>query len=144
MEMMPLMKRSMSLKLMFLQAVVLSQRSMMTRLRKRLKVNAAGTLVPIIGQISLNSINTFSAADMPELEDITYSDDKDDVGAEADFNNLETSITVSPIPTTRVHKDHHVTQIIVDLSSGTQTRNMTRVAKDQGGLSHMFNDDFHT
>nr|GEW64486.1 putative ribonuclease H-like domain-containing protein [Tanacetum cinerariifolium] len=50
--------------------------------------------------------------DMPELEDITYSDDEDDVGTEADFNNLETSITVSPIPTTRVHKDHHVTQII--------------------------------
>nr|GFB44276.1 retrovirus-related Pol polyprotein from transposon TNT 1-94 [Tanacetum cinerariifolium] len=28
-----------------------------------------------------------------ELEDITYSDDEDDVGAEADFNNLETSTT---------------------------------------------------
>nr|GEX99720.1 hypothetical protein [Tanacetum cinerariifolium] len=45
---------------------------------------------------------------MPELEDITYSDDENDVGAEADFNNLETSITVSTIPTTRVHKDHHI------------------------------------
>nr|GEX77371.1 ribonuclease H-like domain-containing protein [Tanacetum cinerariifolium] len=62
-----------------------------------------------------------------KLKDITYSDDKDDVGAEADFNNLETSITVSPIPTTRVHKDHHVSQIIGDLSSTTQTRSMTRV-----------------
>nr|GEW39476.1 uncharacterized mitochondrial protein AtMg00810-like [Tanacetum cinerariifolium] len=70
--------------------------------------------------------------DMPELEDITHSDDEDDVGAEVDFNNLETSITVSPIPTTRVHKDHHVTQIIGDLSSATQTRSMKRVAKDQG------------
>nr|GEY48790.1 hypothetical protein [Tanacetum cinerariifolium] len=47
-----------------------------------------------------------------KLEDITYSDDEDDVGAEADFNNLETSITVSPILTKRVHKDHIVTQII--------------------------------
>nr|GEW77215.1 putative ribonuclease H-like domain-containing protein [Tanacetum cinerariifolium] len=99
------------------------------------EVNAAGTLVPTVGQISSNSTNTFSAAgpsnaaaspthgvtscidasqlpddpDMLELEDITYSDDEDDVGAEADFNNLETSITVSPIPTTRVHKDHPVT-----------------------------------
>nr|GEW46896.1 retrovirus-related Pol polyprotein from transposon TNT 1-94 [Tanacetum cinerariifolium] len=44
--------------------------------------------------------------DMPELEDVTYFDDEDNVGVEADFNNLETSITVSPIPTTRVHKDH--------------------------------------
>nr|GEW76018.1 hypothetical protein [Tanacetum cinerariifolium] len=70
--------------------------------------------------------------DMPELEDITYSDDEDDVGAKADFNNLEISITVSPIPTTRVHKDHPITQIIGDLSSATQIRSMKRVAKDQG------------
>nr|GFB39775.1 hypothetical protein [Tanacetum cinerariifolium] len=81
---------------------------------------------------------------MLELEDITYSDDEDNVGAEDDFNNLETSITVSPIPTTRVHKDHLVTQIIGDLSSATQTRSMTRVAKDQGKLSQINNDDFHT
>nr|GEU42419.1 ribonuclease H-like domain-containing protein [Tanacetum cinerariifolium] len=72
---------------------------------------AAGTLVPAIGQLSTNNTNTFSA-DGPsnavvKLEDINYFDDEDDVGAEADFNNLETSITVSPIPTTRVHKDHH-------------------------------------
>nr|GFA33243.1 retrovirus-related Pol polyprotein from transposon TNT 1-94 [Tanacetum cinerariifolium] len=33
-----------------------------------------------------NSINKVNAA---ELEDITYFDDEDDVGAEADFNNLE-------------------------------------------------------
>nr|GFC11281.1 putative ribonuclease H-like domain-containing protein [Tanacetum cinerariifolium] len=54
--------------------------------------------------------------DMLELEEIIYSNDDDDVGAEADFNNLEISITVSPIPTIRVHKDHHVSQII----GGTQ------------------------
>nr|GFA97645.1 hypothetical protein [Tanacetum cinerariifolium] len=88
-----------------------------------------------------NRINEDNAT---ELEDITYSDDEDDVGAVVDFNNLETSITVSPIPTIRVHKDHLVTQIIGDLSSGTQTRSMTRVAKDQGGLSQINNDDFHT
>nr|GEU88412.1 ribonuclease H-like domain-containing protein [Tanacetum cinerariifolium] len=66
-----------------------------------------------------------------KLEDITYSDDVEDVGAEADFTNLETTITVSPIPTTRVYKDHPMTQIIGDLSSSTQTRSMIRVAKDQ-------------
>nr|GEU89681.1 putative ribonuclease H-like domain-containing protein [Tanacetum cinerariifolium] len=95
--------------------------------------NAVGTLVRAVGQLSPNSTNTFSAAgpsnaaaspiqgksscidtsqlpddpNMPELEDITYSDDEDNVGAEADFNNSKTSITVSPILTTRVHKDHH-------------------------------------
>nr|GEX82852.1 hypothetical protein [Tanacetum cinerariifolium] len=131
--------------------------------------NVAGILVPAVGQLSPNSTNTFSAAgrsnvaasptqgksscidtsqlpddpNMPELEDITYFDDEDDVGAEADFNNLETSITVSHIPTTRVHKDHPVTQIIGDLSLATQTRSMTRVARDQGGLSQINNYDFH-
>nr|GEV21545.1 hypothetical protein [Tanacetum cinerariifolium] len=76
-------------------------------------------------------------------EDIIYSD-HENVGAEADFNNLETSITVSRILTTRTHKDHPVSQIISNLSSTTQTRCMTRVIKDQGGLSQIFNDDFHT
>nr|GFA94294.1 putative ribonuclease H-like domain-containing protein [Tanacetum cinerariifolium] len=85
------------------------------------EVNAAGTLVHTVGQISPNSNNTFSAAgpsnaaasptyeksswidtfqllddpNMPELEDITYSDDEVDVGAETGFNNLETSITIN-------------------------------------------------
>nr|GEZ08685.1 hypothetical protein [Tanacetum cinerariifolium] len=134
------------------------------------EVNAASTLVPTAGQISSDSTNTFRVVgpsnaiasptygkssfidasqlpydpDMPELEDITYSGDEDDVGTEADFNNLETSITVSLIPTTRVHKYHPVTLIIGDLSLATQIRSKTRVAKDQDGLSQMFNDDFHT
>nr|GFA49292.1 retrovirus-related Pol polyprotein from transposon TNT 1-94 [Tanacetum cinerariifolium] len=67
------------------------------------EVNATSTLVPTVEQISPNSTNTFSTV---ELEDITYYVVEDDVGSEADFNNLETSITVSPIPTSRVHKDH--------------------------------------
>nr|GEU55756.1 retrovirus-related Pol polyprotein from transposon TNT 1-94 [Tanacetum cinerariifolium] len=112
------------------------------------EVNAADSPVFAVGQISTNSTNTFSAAGPSntavKLKDITYSDDEEDIGAEADFTNLETTITVSPIPTTKVHKDHHVTQIISDLSSATQTRSMTRVDKDQGGLSQINNDDFHT
>nr|GEX87771.1 ribonuclease H-like domain-containing protein [Tanacetum cinerariifolium] len=134
------------------------------------EVNAVVSLVLAVGQISTNSTNTFSVAgpsnidvspthrkssyvdtsqlpddlNITELEDITYSDDVEDVGVEADFTNLETTITVSFIPTTRVHKDHPVTQIISDLYSASQTRSMTRVAKDQGGLSQINNDDFHT
>nr|GEW28484.1 hypothetical protein [Tanacetum cinerariifolium] len=79
-----------------------------------------------------NSINGFNAANMPALEDITYfNDDEEDVGVEADFSNLETNITVSHIPTTRVHKVHPVTKIIGDLSSAPQTRSMTRMVKEQ-------------
>nr|GEY84202.1 hypothetical protein [Tanacetum cinerariifolium] len=82
--------------------------------------------------------------EMPALEYITYSDDEEDVGAEADFSNLETNITASPILTTRVHKDHHVTQIIGDLSSAPQTKSMTRMVKEQGGMTQIIDEDFHT
>ncbi|GKF53715.1 hypothetical protein Tco_0160625, partial [Tanacetum coccineum] len=54
---------------------------------------------------------------MPALEDIVYSDDDEDVGAEADMNNLDAFMPVSHILTTRVHKDHPVEQIIRDLNS---------------------------
>nr|GEX11304.1 ribonuclease H-like domain-containing protein [Tanacetum cinerariifolium] len=65
--------------------------------------------------------------DMPELEDIVYSDDEEDVRAKADLSNLETNISISPIPTNRIHKDHHVTQIIGDLTLAPQTRSITRM-----------------
>nr|GEV99934.1 uncharacterized mitochondrial protein AtMg00810-like [Tanacetum cinerariifolium] len=81
------------------------------------EVNAAGTLVPTVGLTHgkssfINASQLLDDPDMPELEDITYYDNEDDVGAEANFNNFETSITDSHIPTTRVHKDHPITQII--------------------------------
>nr|GEU56221.1 hypothetical protein [Tanacetum cinerariifolium] len=76
--------------------------------------------------------------DMLELEDIVYSNNEEDVGAEADLSNLETTIPVSLIPTTRVHKDHLVNQIIGDLNSAPQTRSMTRMVfrnkKDERGI----------
>ncbi|GJX02330.1 putative ribonuclease H-like domain-containing protein [Tanacetum coccineum] len=63
---------------------------------------------------------------MPNLEEIVYSDDDEEVGAEADMNNLATTVPVSPIPTTRVHKDHPLEQIIGDIHSAPQTRRMTK------------------
>nr|GEW95905.1 copia protein [Tanacetum cinerariifolium] len=49
-------------------------------------LNAARTQVLVVGQNLTNNTNTFSAA---ALEDITYSDKEEDVGAEADFSNLK-------------------------------------------------------
>ncbi|GJX56647.1 ribonuclease H-like domain-containing protein [Tanacetum coccineum] len=58
----------------------------------------------------------------------TYDDagayDDENVGAEADLKNLETTMNVSPIPTTRIHKDHPEDQIIKDINSAIQTRRM--------------------
>nr|GFA36885.1 ribonuclease H-like domain, reverse transcriptase, RNA-dependent DNA polymerase [Tanacetum cinerariifolium] len=52
-------------------------------------VSVAGPIAPTAGQNYSNSTNPISAA---EREDIVYYD-HENVGAEADFNNLETSIT---------------------------------------------------
>nr|GEY38676.1 putative ribonuclease H-like domain-containing protein [Tanacetum cinerariifolium] len=82
--------------------------------------------------------------DMPALEDIVYSDYEEDVGEEADLYNLETNISFSPIPTTRVHKNHHVTQIIGDLTLAPQTKSMASMVKEQGDLTQINNEDFHT
>ncbi|GJZ86279.1 putative ribonuclease H-like domain-containing protein [Tanacetum coccineum] len=49
-----------------------------------------------------------------------------EVGAEADMNNLATNVPVSPILATRVHKDHPLEQIIRDIHSAPQTRRMTK------------------
>ncbi|GJS79454.1 putative ribonuclease H-like domain-containing protein [Tanacetum coccineum] len=53
----------------------------------------------------------------------------------ADMNNLDTTIQVSPIPTTRIHKDHPLDQVIGDLQSATQTRNMSKNLKEHGFVS---------
>ncbi|GJS05726.1 putative ribonuclease H-like domain-containing protein [Tanacetum coccineum] len=70
---------------------------------------------------------------MPNLEDASDTlpndgifngayDDDEDVGAVADFNNMDNTIAVSPIPTLRIHKDHPKGQILGDPTSAVQTR----------------------
>nr|GEX36962.1 hypothetical protein [Tanacetum cinerariifolium] len=93
------------------------------------RVNAPSAPVADVGPNLTNSTNSFNAASPSDnVVSINFEiDDEEDVGAEADFSNLETNVAVSPIKTTRVHKDHHVTQIIVELTSAPQTRSMARM-----------------
>ncbi|GKC43008.1 putative ribonuclease H-like domain-containing protein [Tanacetum coccineum] len=76
---------------------------------------------------------------MPELEDtVDLHDtgifrgvyDDEDVGAKANLNNLETTMNVSPIPITRIHKDQPKNQIIGDINLTTQTRRMTKISEE--------------
>ncbi|GKA97488.1 putative ribonuclease H-like domain-containing protein, partial [Tanacetum coccineum] len=73
---------------------------------------------------NVNSTNNVNAASTNEVNVV-----------EADMNNLDVFIPVSPIPTTRVHKDHPVEQIIRDLNSAPQTRRMTKNLKKHGLFS---------
>nr|GEU41513.1 hypothetical protein [Tanacetum cinerariifolium] len=67
---------------------------------------------------------------MPHLEDIYASPSEgiftdssyDDEGVVTDFNNLETTVNVSPTLITRIHTIHPKTQILGDHMSAIQTR----------------------
>ncbi|GKE01285.1 putative ribonuclease H-like domain-containing protein, partial [Tanacetum coccineum] len=104
--------------------------------------NRVSTISPSVsadGQSFINVDDLLTDPLMPDLEDTTdllntgifsgaYNDE--DVGAEADLNNLETTMNVSPIPTTRIHKDHPKDQIIGDKNSATQTKRMTKISEE--------------
>nr|GEW42756.1 hypothetical protein [Tanacetum cinerariifolium] len=75
------------------------------------RVNAASAPVTTVRPTSTNSTNSFNTIDPFDIA-VSSTFEIGDVDAKADFSNLETSITVSPIPTTRFYKDHPVTQII--------------------------------
>ncbi|GJX82730.1 putative ribonuclease H-like domain-containing protein [Tanacetum coccineum] len=96
-------------------------------------VNAASTN-EVINVGGKTSIELPDDPNMPALEDIVYSDDDEDVSAEADMNNLDAVMPVNPIPTTRVHKDHPVEQIIGDLNSAPQTRRMIKNLEEHARL----------
>ncbi|GKB83471.1 putative ribonuclease H-like domain-containing protein [Tanacetum coccineum] len=91
-------------------------------------VNAAGiNEVNAVG--GKTSIELPYDPNMPALEDdsiFDFSRDDEDDGVVADMNNLDTTIQVSPIPTTRIHKDHPLDQVIGDLQLATQTRKMLK------------------
>ncbi|GJS96907.1 putative ribonuclease H-like domain-containing protein [Tanacetum coccineum] len=78
-----------------------------------------------------NNVNTVSSTvNTAGIEVNVVSNDYKDVGTEADMNNVNTFMPVSPIPTTRIHKDLPVEQIIGDLNSAPQTRRMTKNLKE--------------
>ncbi|GKD82248.1 putative ribonuclease H-like domain-containing protein [Tanacetum coccineum] len=74
---------------------------------------------------------------MPDLEDAFDTllndgifngayDDDEDVGAVANFNNMDNTIVVSPIPILRIHKDHPKGKILGDSTSAVQTREQNK------------------
>ncbi|GJU09443.1 retrovirus-related pol polyprotein from transposon TNT 1-94 [Tanacetum coccineum] len=94
-----------------------------------------------VNSASTNEVNAVDAKtsiklpldpNMPELEDYSIFEDDEDVGAEANMNDLDTTIQVSPIPAARIHKDHPLDQVIEDLQSTPQTRRMSKNLEAHG------------
>ncbi|GJS65771.1 putative ribonuclease H-like domain-containing protein [Tanacetum coccineum] len=113
-------------------------------------VNTVSTLISTaspsnvfsVGGPDLNN-NDQDDSQIPTLEDI-YDNPSDgiftnasydDEGAVVDFTNLETSVNVSLIPTSRIHSIHPTTQILGDLTSAVQTRSKVYInKKDERGV----------
>ncbi|GJS61701.1 putative ribonuclease H-like domain-containing protein [Tanacetum coccineum] len=100
--------------------------------------------VNVTGINEVNAISEITSIEfpddpnMPDLEDISIFDssrDDEDDGAEANMNNLDTTIQVSPNLTTRIHKDHPLDQVIGDFHSTTQTRRMSNNLEEHGFVS---------
>nr|GEW14743.1 hypothetical protein [Tanacetum cinerariifolium] len=100
-----------------------------------------------VNTASINGVNVVSKnisnelpfdPNMPALEDIStfnFLSDHEDNDEEADMNNMDATIQVSDVPTTRIHKDHPLDQVIRDLHLTTQTRNMSKNLEEHGFLS---------
>nr|GEV83704.1 hypothetical protein [Tanacetum cinerariifolium] len=78
-----------------------------------------------------NSANLLNAVCAPDIfaspsEGIFINSSYDDEGVVTDFNNLETTVNVSPTPTTRIHTIHLKTKILRDPMSTVQTRSKVK------------------
>nr|GFC84308.1 hypothetical protein [Tanacetum cinerariifolium] len=59
----------------------------------------------------------------------------DIIGVEADVSNMGTSISASPTPTLRIHKDHPKSQIIGPVDTPIQTRHKSKMVEEQSFMA---------
>ncbi|GJW52428.1 uncharacterized mitochondrial protein-like protein [Tanacetum coccineum] len=83
---------------------------------------------PFKNAFILPHVSNVTPMDDTRIFDSAYDDE--DVGVEANLNNLEITMNVSPIPTIRIDKYHPKDQIIRDLNSAIQTWRMTKISNE--------------
>ncbi|GJV17501.1 putative ribonuclease H-like domain-containing protein [Tanacetum coccineum] len=96
--------------------------------------NNINTVSPTVNAASIedNAVDeniVYGCADdpnIPDLEEISRFCDAENDDSGTDINNLDTYFQVSHVPTTIIHKDHPLNQVIGDLQSATQTRQMKK------------------
>nr|GEX61615.1 hypothetical protein [Tanacetum cinerariifolium] len=103
--------------------------------------------VPVdAGTNSTNLLGTKDAANQEEtssldnilsltnrFEDIlrVSTSSSETIGVEANVSNMETTISASPTPTFRIHKDHPKSQIIGPVDTPIQTRHKSKMMEEQ-------------
>ncbi|GKC13760.1 hypothetical protein Tco_1010542 [Tanacetum coccineum] len=105
---------------------VMMERSLTINAADKNEVNTVGgkTSIELPFDPNMSALEDYSKFD--------FSRDDEDDGAMADMNNLDTTIQVSLNPTTRIHEDRPLNQVIEDLQSATQTRNMSKNLEEHG------------
>nr|GEV64250.1 hypothetical protein [Tanacetum cinerariifolium] len=92
--------------------------------------NNVNTVSSTVNAACTNEDNELSFdPSMPTLEDVgtfDFSNEDEDDDAVAGLNNMDTTIQVNTTPSTSIHKDHPLYQVIGDLHSATQTRHMIK------------------
>nr|GEX55104.1 ribonuclease H-like domain-containing protein [Tanacetum cinerariifolium] len=91
-------------------------------------VSAAGSSYVNLGGSILNNDDT-------RILSGAYDDEVE--GVVADFNNLELTTVISPIPTTKIHMDHPQEQIIRDRLLAPQTKRMTKTSQEHALISYI-------
>ncbi|GKA17722.1 hypothetical protein Tco_0697559 [Tanacetum coccineum] len=95
-------------------------------------VNAASTneVNVVGGKISIELPFDLNMHALEDYSIFDFSRNDEDDGAEADMNNLDTTIQVSPIPTTRIHKDHSL--VLCDWIFAIVHKTRKRMSKKMG------------
>nr|GFD40177.1 hypothetical protein [Tanacetum cinerariifolium] len=68
---------------------------------------------------------------------VTTSSDEA-IGVEADVSNIEITISASPNPTLRIHKDHPKSQIIGPVDTLIQTRHKSKEVEEQSFIATIY------
>ncbi|GJS12948.1 putative ribonuclease H-like domain-containing protein [Tanacetum coccineum] len=102
--------------------------------------NNINTISPTVNAASIedNAVDeniVYGCADDPNMPELEEFSNVEDDNSGADMNNLDTYFQVSPVTTTRIHKDRPLNQIIGDLNSAPQTRRMTKNLEEHRFLS---------
>nr|GEV08820.1 retrovirus-related Pol polyprotein from transposon TNT 1-94 [Tanacetum cinerariifolium] len=93
------------------------------------RVNTVTSNINAASSSEVNDVGTNISIDLPPDPNMPSLED---IGIFKDFHNLDSTFQVSPIPITRIHKDHPLKQVIGDLHSAPQTSRMSKKLEEHG------------
>nr|GEW80591.1 copia protein [Tanacetum cinerariifolium] len=99
------------------------------RQKRKLMMHLGRNLLMILQMLTLTALTYLMLLVHHPYEGTFTNSSYDDEGVVTDFNNLGTTVNVSPTPTTRIHTIDPKTQILGDPMSAVQTRSKFQIQK---------------